>query len=217
MQNSSRRTALGQIVALVAGSTMLMESCGLSQKKDTLTQRAKPLKPVHIPLGTFPTAPDGVSYGDGSRSGAKVRSEYTNGQLCCQEVYLKAKQAGPPPHLHKELDEIMRVVEGRVHVLVGDTVTELKAGDWHVRPHGLIQTFWNAGTEPALLIDIYPNQDFVSFFEELERMISKLQKKGLTLESQEGQKLNNALLEKYGIEWFPEKFPAIIEKYGLIM
>ncbi|WP_348595463.1 cupin domain-containing protein, partial [Enterobacter asburiae] len=90
---------------------------------------------------------------------------------------MKPKQAGPPPHLHKELDEIMRVVEGRVHVLVGDTVTELKAGDWHVRPHGLVHTFWNAGDEPTLFIDIYPNQDFVSFFEEVIRLQNQLQAK----------------------------------------
>jgi mannose-6-phosphate isomerase-like protein (cupin superfamily) len=166
-------------------------------------------------LDTFPKAADGISYGDGIRSGPKVRSEYTNGQLCCQELYLNPKQAGPPPHLHKELDEVMRVVEGKVHVLVGDTVTELKAGDWHVRPHGLVHTFWNASDEPAFIIDLFLNQDFVSFFEDFQRMMNQLQQKGLSLESDKGQQLNNALLEKYGIEMFPEQFPPIIQKYGL--
>jgi uncharacterized cupin superfamily protein len=90
--------------------------------------------------------------------------------MCCQEIYLKPKQAGPPPHLHKELDEVMRVVEGSVHVMVGDTVTQMKAGDWHVRPHGVIHTFWNASDQPALHIDIFPNQDLLSFFEEFIRM-----------------------------------------------
>jgi mannose-6-phosphate isomerase-like protein (cupin superfamily) len=217
MQHPSRRTAIGQMAALVFGSSMLIESCRSSPKKDTLNQTDTPLKPVHIPTGTFPKAPDGVSFGDGIRTGAKVRSEYTNGQLCCQEMYLKPKQAGPPPHLHKGLDEIMRVIEGRVHVLVGDTVTELHAGDWHVRPHGMVHTFWNASDEPALVIDLYPNQDFLSFFEDFQRMLKQLGEKGLTLESEEGQKLNNALLEKFGIEMFPEQFPPILEKYGLTM
>jgi mannose-6-phosphate isomerase-like protein (cupin superfamily) len=217
MQHPSRRTALQQMTALVFGSSILMESCGPSTTKDTIDQTGKSLKPTYVPSGTFSKAPDGVSIGDGIRSGAKVRSEHTNGQLCCQEMYLKPKQAGPPPHLHKELDEVMRVVEGTVHVLVGDTVTELHAGDWHVRPHGLIHTFWNASDKPALAIDIYPNQDFLSFYEEFQRILNQLQSKGLALDSEEGKKLNNALLKKYGIEMFPEQFPPIIEKYGLTM
>ncbi|QHT67852.1 cupin domain-containing protein [Rhodocytophaga rosea] len=217
MQHSSRRIALGQMAALFFGSSIVMEGCGPSHSKDSIDKTEKSLKTVHIPSGSFPKAPDGVSFGDGVKTGAKVRSEYTNGQLCCQEIYLKAKQAGPPPHLHKELDEVMRVVEGTVHVLVGDTVTALKAGDWHVRPHGLVHTFWNASDQPALCIDLYLNQDFLSFFEEFMRIMNQLQKKGLTLESNEGQKLNNALLAKYGIEMFPEQFPPIIAKYGLTM
>jgi mannose-6-phosphate isomerase-like protein (cupin superfamily) len=217
MQNPSRRTALGQMAALVFGSSTLMESCGLSHPEGATDQTANSLEPTYIPSGAFTKAHDGVSLGDGIESGAKVRSEHTNGQMCCQEIYLKPRQAGPPPHLHKELDEVMRVVEGSVHVMVGDTVTEMMAGDWHVRPHGVIHTFWNASDQPARIIDIYLNQDFLSFFEELQRIQYQMQKKGLTLESGEGQKLNTALLEKYGIEMFPEQFPSIIEKYGLII
>ena len=72
-----------------------------------------------------------------------------------------------------------------VHVLVGDTVTELHAGDYHLRPHGIVHTFWNSGDVPARFIDMYPNQDFISFFEEFVRIEKRLQKKGLTMQSPE--------------------------------
>jgi mannose-6-phosphate isomerase-like protein (cupin superfamily) len=202
------------MATLVFGSTM-MESCGLSSKNNNPEQKGEPLKPTYIPAQAFPKAPDGVGLGDGIKSGAKIRSEYTNGQMCCQEIYLKPRQAGPPPHLHKELDEVMRVVEGTVHLMVGDSVIEMQTGDWHVRPHGVIHTFWNASDQPARLIDIYLNQDFLSFFEELQRIQNQLQTKGLTLQSDEGQRLNNALLEKFGIEMYLEQFPPILAKYGL--
>ena len=170
---------------------------------------------MYIPSGTFPKAPDGTLFGDGVMSGPKVRSEHTKGQFCCQEIFLKPKTAGPPPHLHKELDEIMRVVGGTVHVLVGDTVTEVHAGDWHVRPHGIIHTFWNAGDVPTRLIDMYLNQDLLSMFDEYARTANKLKSKGIGMESPEGIKLTDELMKRFGITMFPEKFPPIIEKYGL--
>ena len=80
----------------------------------------------------------------------------------------------------------MRVLEGTVHVLVGDTVTEVHAGDWHVRPHGIIHTFWNAGDVPARIIDMYLNQDLLSMFDEYTRIANKLKSKGLGMESPEG-------------------------------
>jgi hypothetical protein len=67
------------MAALVFGSSILMESCRLSPSKDTPDQNDKLLKPMYIPSGTFTKSPDSVSLGDDIRSGAKVRSEHTNG------------------------------------------------------------------------------------------------------------------------------------------
>ena len=127
------------------------------------------------------------------------------------------KQMGPPPHLHKELDEVMIVLEGTIHVLVGKEVVELHAGDWHVRPHGIVHTFWNAGDVPARLIDLYPNQDLITFFEDFLRMQKRLQNEGVSMQSPEFQKQNKELLDKFGIEMFPDQLPPILEKYGLKM
>ncbi|MEO6000167.1 MAG: cupin domain-containing protein [Chitinophagaceae bacterium] len=216
MKSSTRRSALKQMAFLTIGSGFVFQSCNsVAHENDSLVIPHKPLKPVYIPSGTFPKAADGSTFGDGVTGGPKVRSEYTNGQFCCQEGFLKPKTAGPPPHLHKELDEVMRVVEGTVHVLVGDTVTEVHAGDWHVRPHGIIHTFWNAGEVPAGFIDIYLNQDLLSMFDEYTRIGIKLKSKGLEMQSPEGINLTDELMKKFGITMFPDKFPPIIQKYGL--
>jgi mannose-6-phosphate isomerase-like protein (cupin superfamily) len=219
MQNKSRRAALQQMAFLAFGSGLIIESCKHPVKGSATpianSAKQKALKEVLIPTGTFPKPADGIALGDGLHGGPKVRSEFTNGQMCCQEIYLGPKQAGPPPHLHKELDEVMRVIEGTVYVMVGDRVTEIHAGDWHVRPHGIVHTFWNASDEPALLADIYLNQDLLDFFEEFVRIQNRLQKKELTIKSEEGQKLINTLLDRFGIAMFPDQFPPIIKKYGL--
>lgn len=210
MENSTRRLALKQMLLFTAGSSFLLGSCKTAAVKSTTGLSRQSLKPVHVAAGTISKAADGVYAGF-----PKIRSEHTNGQFCCQEISLQPKQAGPPPHLHKELDEIAYVLEGTVHVLVGDTVTELHAGDYHVRPHGIVHTFWNSGDVPARFIDMYPNQDFLSFFEEFVRIENKLKKKRLTMQSPEGMQMIEGVLNKFGAVMFYDHFPPLLEKYGL--
>jgi hypothetical protein len=62
---------------------------------------------------------------------------------------------------------------------------------------------------------MYPNQDFISFFEEFVRIENRLQKKGLTMQSPEALELTEAVLEKFGAVMFYDQFPPILEKYGL--
>lgn len=230
--NTQRRQAIKHMGMLMLGGNLLLQGCTDdstqnkvapgdsakatdSAKSTSIVKPAKNLTAIRIAKDEWPAAPDGTLVGDGKTGGTKVRAEYTNGQLCCQELLMPPKTAGPPPHLHHELDEVMRVLEGTVSVLVGKEVVELKAGDWHVRPHGIVHTFWNASDQPAKLIDLYPNQDLISFFEDFLRMQKRLQKEGVSMQSAEFQKSNNELLQKFGIEMFPEQFPAILQKYGL--
>lgn len=68
------------------------------------------------------------------------------------------KLMGPAPHVHKDLDELMFVQEGTVSILVGDNVYEVEAGGWHLRPHGIVHTFWNATDKPARFVDMFFNR-----------------------------------------------------------
>ena len=215
MEKQSRRSILKQMTAATLASSFMLEGCGIFSRPKATTQTPKSLNPLYIPAGTFKRPQDGTTPFENDRTGPKVRMEHTNSQMCCAEIYLMPKKAAAPPHLHKELDEVMRVVEGTVHMLIGDKIIELHAGDWHIRPHGIVHTFWNATEKPALVIDIYPNQDFLSFFEDTERLRQQLASRGTTFQSAEGQSMFNALLQKYGIESFPELFPPIIQRYGL--
>lgn len=209
MKVNSRRLALKQMLLFTVGSSFLYESCKTTTLNNGVRTK-QPLGAVHVPAGTNSKPADGLEAG-----APKIRSEHTNGQFCCQEITLQPKYAGPPPHIHKDLDEIMFVIEGAAQVMVGDTVTEVRAGDYHLRPHGVVHTFWNSGDVPVRFIDMYPNQDFISFFEELIRIENNLKSKGLDLLSPEGQRLNTALLKKYGTELFLDQYPPLLQKYGL--
>lgn len=210
MKVNARRLALKQMLLFTIGSSFLLDGCKTAVLKKTGQISNNPLGAVHVPAGTISKPADGIVAG-----APKIRSEHTNGQFCCQEITLQPKYAGPPPHLHKNLIEIMFVLEGTADVLVGENVIEVRAGDYHLRPHGIVHTFWNSGDVPLRFIDMYPNQDFVSFFEEMVRIENGLKSKGLTMMSPEGQRLNNALLKRFDAEIFFDQFPPLLEKYGL--
>ncbi len=171
----------------------------------------KDLKPFYI-------APDPEPFvaHEGTLIRIKVRTKNTDNQIGCVELSLAPKTMGPPPHVHKELDELMFVQKGEVHVMVGEEVTIVKAGGYHMRPHGIIHCFWNASDEPAHFTDFFCNQNFDDFFEELFfKIIPELKAQNLLLNSPEGMKRRADLDKRFGLTPFPEKRKAIIEKYGL--
>lgn len=84
----------------------------------------------------------------------KLAKNQTDMHLGVWESVLLPGTLGAPPHIHNTYDEICRVLEGSIHIMVGDTVTEVKAGGWHLRPKGIVHTFWNSGTIPAKTIDM---------------------------------------------------------------
>ncbi len=123
---------------------------------------------------------------------------------------------GPAPHLHKELDELMYVIEGTASVLVGDTVYQVEAGGWHLRPRGIVHTFWNATDKPILAIDCYFQQPFEEYLEaSFQTIPAEARKRGLAMDSPEVRKMYNDLQARFGMVGFPEKRQAIVDKYGL--
>ncbi|WP_197413266.1 cupin domain-containing protein [Pedobacter sp. Leaf176] len=106
--------------------------------------------PVHIPASGGKRG----KIGDGDIV-FKLSSSQTAGNLGISESVLPVGLLGAPPHSHKNFDEICRVTEGVLNIMVGDQVFEVKAGDWHLRPRGIVHTFWNSGAQPAKFIELY--------------------------------------------------------------
>ncbi len=145
-----------------------------------------------------------------------VRSSQTNRQYSCVEFVVAPKQMGPPPHVHQDLDEIMFVLEGTVTVLVDETVYEVQAGGWHLRPHGIIHTFWNGTDQPARYIDMYFNQNFEDFLEELnDKLIPEMERNHLTPADPKITKWWADLDKRFGIITFFDKRQSIIDTYKL--
>src|SRR5688500_5891895 len=72
-----------------------------------------------------------------------------------------------PLHRHNREDEYSFVLEGRMGALLGDDVVEAGPGDLVYKPRGQWHTFWNAGQEPARILEIISPAGFERYFFEL--------------------------------------------------
>ncbi|OYU96631.1 MAG: cupin [Bacteroidetes bacterium B1(2017)] len=174
------------------------------------TESTENLKPVLLP------AQPPLEHNGGLSIRTWVRSEMTGGLYSSVETAVAPKTMGPPPHYHKELDELMYVVEGTASVLVGGEVIEVKAGGWHLRPRLIEHTFWNASDKSLRFIDMYFNQPFEQY---LERIFFELTDKNGFPEGSEAKiKELNALNQKFGVVFSATAFKEYDEmkkRYGL--
>jgi len=145
-----------------------------------------------------------------------VRSAMTNGLYSSVECAVAPKTMGPAPHWHRELDELMLVLEGTASILMGDEVVTVEAGGWHLRPRMIKHTFWNASDKPLRFMDMYFNQPFEEY---LERVFYELTpENGFPDGSEAKEKEHERLLKKFGIMNSPDAWDErqeIADRYGL--
>ena len=59
-----------------------------------------------------------------------------------------------PPHLHTREDEYSIVTQGQIGFRSGDREVVLGPGGYITKPRGELHTMWNAGLEPARMIEV---------------------------------------------------------------
>jgi len=111
-----------------------------------------------------------------------------------------------PLHRHSREDEYSYVLEGRVGALLGDDVVIGEPGDLIFKPRGQWHTFWNAGEQPARILEIISPAGFESFFEELVDRGGALQIEPECF----GQ-----LCARYGLEADPTSIPGLLDRFDL--
>ena len=174
------------------------------------TPASDQLKPVLLPS----MAP--LDHKGGMDIRVWVSSKMTNGLFSSVETAVAPKLMGPAPHYHKELDELMYVLEGTASILIGDDVVEVEAGGWHLRPRMIKHTFWNASDKSLRFIDMYFNQPFEEYLERIFHQLTP--ENGFTNGSEKKNNELKYLAEKFGLMRYPnadEERNDIVKKYGL--
>jgi mannose-6-phosphate isomerase-like protein (cupin superfamily) len=111
-----------------------------------------------------------------------------------------------PLHRHLREDEYSYVLEGQVGAMLGDEVLVAGPGDLVFKPRNQWHTFWNAGDEPARILEIISPAGFERFFEELVDLGGVLQA---------GPEVLAELGARYELEFDLASLPGLIERFGL--
>jgi len=111
-----------------------------------------------------------------------------------------------PLHRHTREDEYSYIVEGRVGALLGEEVVIGGPGDLIFKPRNQWHTFWNAGGEPARLLEIISPAGFERFFDELVDLGGVTQAEPQVLAD---------LCTRYELEMDPRSVPELIQRFDL--
>jgi gentisate 1,2-dioxygenase len=103
-------------------------------------------------------------------------------------------------------DEYSYILEGRMGALLGDEVLEAGPGDLVHKPRGQWHTFWNAGDEPARILEIISPAGFEQYFAELVDLGGGAATQPRPL---------GELAARYGLELQPDSIPGLLERFGL--
>ena len=137
---------------------------------------------------------------DGDRSG---------GGFALVEHPIPPRALAAPLHRHSREDEYSVVLEGRVGALLGDDVVYGERGDLIFKPRGEWHTFWNAGEEPARLLEIISPAGFERYFEELLELPAVLPRDERVVRIA-------AIAERYGLEMDFSSIPGLLKRYELV-
>jgi quercetin dioxygenase-like cupin family protein len=136
-----------------------------------------------------------------------IDGEESKGGFSLVEHPMPARKLAAPLHRHAREDEYSFVLEGRVGALLGDEVVYGKPGDLIFKPRNQWHTFWNAGDEPARILEIISPAGFERYFQELIGLLPEAGPPDPTAIA--------ALAARYGLELDFASVPRLSKEFGV--
>src|SRR5688572_15041875 len=138
----------------------------------------------------------------------KIPAEMTGGAFSVVEHPLDPGRL-IPPHIHYREDEFSYVLSGEIGVRIGDRDFVAGPGSYVFKPRNIPHTFWNAGPEPARLLEIISPAGFEQFFAALGELTASSPPEELAE--------RRAELARHYDHYFvhPEWVPELKHRFGL--
>src|ERR1700752_3495934 len=129
-----------------------------------------------------------------------------NERFSLVEHPMSPRALGAPLHRHTREDEYSFVLEGKMGALLGEEVLVASPGDLVFKPRNQWHTFWNAGDEPARILEIISPAGFEQFFDELSDLggVDKISKEAL-----------DELCARYELEMDVDSVPELCKRFDL--
>jgi mannose-6-phosphate isomerase-like protein (cupin superfamily) len=135
-----------------------------------------------------------------------IGGDEAGGGFSLVEHPMSARALAAPLHRHAREDEYSYVLEGSMGALLGDEELVAGPGDLVFKPRKQWHTFWNAGDEPARILEIISPAGFEKYFEELVDLGGSTRARPEALME---------LSARYELEVDPESIPGLVERFGL--
>jgi quercetin dioxygenase-like cupin family protein len=135
-----------------------------------------------------------------------IDGDATGGAFSLVEHPLPPRALGAPVHTHRNEDEYSYVLEGRVGVQLGGDVIEAGPGDLVFKPRGVAHAFWNAGDEPARLLEIISPAGFENYFRELAPLLAATDRDDAAI---------GDVVSRFELDIDFDSIPALAERHDL--
>jgi len=136
-----------------------------------------------------------------------IDSADSGGTFSLVEHPVPPRKLAAPLHRHSREDEYTFILEGEIGVLLGDEVVLGRPGDLIFKPRGQWHTFWNAGFEPARVLEIIAPGGFEGYFEQLSEL--------LAAGSPPDPAKVGEIADRFGLELEPASIPRLTAEHGL--
>ena len=133
-----------------------------------------------------------------------VSGDESGGGFSLVEHAMPPRSLAAPMHRHTREDEYSYVLSGRVGADLGGVIVFGEPGDLIFKPRHQWHTFWNAGDEPASILEIISPAGFEGYFERL-----------VDLDGPPTPEVIDALAAEYGLELDPGSIPELCERHAV--
>jgi len=114
------------------------------------------------------------------------------------------------PHTHTREDEFTLILDGAVGARLGDdTVEEIPAGSWLVKPRSVPHAMWNVGVEPARILEVVMPGGIERYFEQIAPILME--------HGPDWTKRYDSLAEEYGLEILNDWSDELQARYGITL
>jgi quercetin dioxygenase-like cupin family protein len=138
-----------------------------------------------------------------------IGAEQTDGALSLLEVTIPPRML-IKPHVHTREDEFSLVLSGTIGVRTADdTVEEVPAGSWLVKPRNVPHAMWNVTNEPARILEVVMPGGLEGYFEKIEPILRE--------HGPEWTARYDAAAEEYGLEILNAWSTELQKKYGITL
>jgi mannose-6-phosphate isomerase-like protein (cupin superfamily) len=137
-----------------------------------------------------------------------LAGDETGGGFSLVEHPIPPRALAAPLHRHSREDEYSFVLEGRLGALLGDEVVYGQPGDLIFKPRSEWHTFWNAGDEPARILEMISPAGFERYFEQMVDLLEQ------SVDAPNPSELG-AIAAQHGLEVDRESIPRLTGEYGL--